>query len=235
MPIFGKKDPAQQQPGSKEGDPASDALGETLKGVMATMQQMQQQMSQQAQMLSQISQQSRQEPPAPQHDPLEGVDLEGDMDSKQLLEIVGKLMDQKFSGFKQELDPRLSDLSTKVSQKEIRDQIKETASKIGEERFWLYREDMRKLANQYPDLDPRDLYTLAEQRNPTPGQEYDVAKAQEESDKEGSNIRPFGGLTPTSSRTTSEGEKMSYPDAASKAWDEAMSEVPPELVGGSNN
>lgn len=98
--------------------------------------------------------------------------------------------------------------------------------------FDQWKDEIKGVAESNPLLTPEQMYLLARAQNPDKAKEIDgkVAKEQEKAEKD--KKAPFGGLLPTSGKGAEENNsKMNSKDAATKAWDQAMSSVPPELIG----
>lgn len=133
----------------------------------------------------------------------------------------------------QPLQERVEQTSTTTERDRIQRQVNEAANKHPD--FWEWRDEMQGLVQQYPDLTPEDLYTLAKTRNPEKAQQLQQKKQEAERSKqaEEQSKRPaFGGLTPTSGVRTSSSDRMSQKDAIESAWNDIMSEIPSEFIGG---
>jgi hypothetical protein len=105
---------------------------------------------------------------------------------------------------------------------EAKRQIDAAAGKHGD--FWEFREEMKSIVNELPDINIEDAYVLAKSRNPDKASLVDerIAKKKKEEKKEEEKKEDepkYGGLLPTS--TTSKRSSTMKPDeAAEAAWSE---------------
>lgn len=165
----------------------------------------------------------------------EGVDLD-ELSGTDMVKLMLSAMDTKITQLGDAIGPKFDQLANAMQTKSIKDDVKDVAGK--DPNFWKYQEVMAGIAKQYPALAPSDLYELAKSRAPEIGEAIAADKKKvddEEAVKEGSKELPFGGLTPTSGHSTEGAGEMDFATAADKAWEEAMSEVPADIIGGANN
>lgn len=174
------------------------------------------------------------EPPAEAPTPLipEGTDFAA-LDNEQMVTLLLNAFDTKIQAIAKVLEPRLDQMDSKIQTNDIKGQVKDTADNNPE--FWKYREVMAGIAKKYPDLSPPDLLVLAKGHAPEIGEEMDKAAAETQEKEDAKNVIHFGGLTPTSGLSSEDNKDMEFPDASEKAWEEIMSSIPAEIIGGSNN
>lgn len=91
--------------------------------------------------------------------------------------------------------------------------------------FMEWRDEMREIFKQFPQLDVEDVYSLARSRNPRKAGEIDARLKEEEerkAEKENAgNKDVFGGLLPTRIASSPRSD-MKVEDAAAAAWDDVI-------------
>ncbi len=119
------------------------------------------------------------------------------------------------------------------------DRIRAEAIAIAQEdpMFMEMRDEMADVAKRHPDLSVRDIYNLAKINNPEKVEKLQEANKGEEDkkkDEEGESPAQFGGLLPNSGvRSSDKGAGTMNPkDAANKAFDDVMKDVPTHILSG---
>ena len=231
--MFGKKTP--QEP-LKDDQGAADLkkLLEDLPGAIQT--------SVATGMATAMKGMQQQQQPAPKKEPPkkdelppiipDGTDID-EYTPTQLLDVISQVIDRKFNEFNEVVEPKFQELTNKAQTKDIQDQVKEVAKDNPD--FWKYRDVMGGIAKQYPHLAPADLFDLAKAKAPEIGAEIQKEKDDKDAEDAKKNVVSFGGLTPTSGHSSEDSEGMDFTTASEKAWEEVMSQVPTELIGGTNN
>lgn len=166
----------------------------------------------------------------------EDVDFD-ELDNKQLADTLTqnilKQIDKKLKGFSEDVNKKVSSTSEEVSKEKLRREVADAREKFKD--FDEFKDDIGKLVKQYPNLAVEDLYLLAKQKNPDKVKELEEKRVEEKQKEEKETKSRFGGLTPTSSRETTSKGTMEKGEAAEAAWDEVMSDIPADLIGGTNN
>jgi hypothetical protein len=211
-------------------DPAFKELQKTVRGLALVVQESQKQQTQTMQSFqSMMEKMGTGGAPARKEDDHE-VDFDN-MSNSDLFQMitkeVGKLLDSKLG----EVDKKVTSTRTELAESRVAQRIKEFSSEKKD--FWEWADEIKGLAKAHPTLEVRDLYDLARKNDPekakTLDEKFNTADTKPKA--------PFGGLTPTSSMkgvSDNSDEKMSAQDAADKAWDDIMADIPPELLGGSD-
>lgn len=161
-------------------------------------------------------------------------DEEGDpelMTNAQLLKKMAKMVEGAVKPVKEEGDAA----AIEQFKKEFTAKIE--AARAKHKDFDDWKDEMGALIKRSPDLEPEELYTLVRSANKKKAKELDAKLAKAEADAEGADEEgedegegkkkkgplPFGGLTPTSGRSTPGGKKLSRAEAAEDAWRQTMS------------
>ena len=103
--------------------------------------------------------------------------------------------------------------------------------------FDVLRDKMTEIVKADPSLasNPRRLLAIAKDENKEVVQEFEKTQEDAKNEAKKDEKPKFGGLMPGSSgggSTDEEAGKMDSKEAAEKAWDETMSEVPSGMIGG---
>ncbi len=155
------------------------------------------------------------------------------LDNAGMVGLIAQLIDQKLGKGADKINTQITDISNRLTTTDLKSQVKEVAASHTD--FWEYRDTMGGLAKQYPDLTPADLYNLAKSHAPEIGEKLATAAAEKKAEEDKDNVVVFGGLLPTSGRGSEDTEGMDFKKASEKSWEEVMSELPAEIIGGNNN
>lgn len=165
-------------------------------------------------------------------------DEEDDIDIERVsrAELVKHLNKQFSKALKDALKPiqdRLETTSNEAEVDRIKREFSEAASKHPD--FYEWKDEMREIVQQHPELHAEDIYLLARSKHPEKAKQLDEKSAEdkgkdEEEDKK-KRVSSFGGLLPTSGKAVETDGKKTPREAADSAWDEVMSQVPEEVIG----
>lgn len=165
----------------------------------------------------------------------EGVDLD-ELSGTDMVKLLLGAMDTKITQLGEAISPKFDQLANAMQTKNIRDDVKDVAGK--DPNFWKYQEVMAGIAKQHPSLGAGDLFNLAKTKAPEIGEAIAADKKaadEKEAEDNPEKVVPFGGLTPTSGLSAEGKGEMDFSTAADKAWDDIMSEIPQDIIGGANN
>ena len=162
----------------------------------------------------------------------------GDVETMSNKELTGHILKQVTKAVSELVKPLDSKISGVQSTTE-EDRIRTEAVAIAKEdpMFMEMREEMAEVAKSHPDLSVRDIYTLSKVNNPEKVEklEKETKEKEDKVKKEaGESPEAFGGFLPGSGvKTSTEGDKkMSTKDAANKAFDDVMKDVPAHIISG---
>jgi len=206
-------------PGQNTGQPPGDA-GEGLKELKESLSTVVQSVTVLSDGLAKLDQKienvassnkPKDEPPVDDYSDLEVLSRKDFMDL--IMQRIGKVIDDKLS----EVSKQVENVQTSREEEIVREQVEKAAKKYKD--FWDWRDEMKKLVERNPYLTAEDAYILARSSNPEKAKEIDAkySESDEKEEKEKKETPVFGGLTPTSGRTT-ESDKMTQEDAAETAW-----------------
>jgi len=206
-------------PGQNTGQPPGDA-GEGLKELKESLSTLVQSVTVLSDGLAKLDQKienvassnkPKDEPPVDDYSDLEVLSRKDFMDL--IMQRIGKVIDDKLS----EVSKQVENVQTSREEEIVREQVEKAAKKYKD--FWDWRDEMKKLVERNPYLTAEDAYILARSSNPEKAKEIDAkySESDEKEEKEKKETPVFGGLTPTSGRTT-ESDKMTQEDAAETAW-----------------
>ena len=172
----------------------------------------------------------------PKDDPIipEGKKVE-DLTTEEIFagveKIVVKAVDERLKGTEKRLDDSELAAQRARMKSEVADVSKDNPL------FARLQEQMKALITEDPNLsgNVKRLFAIAKDENREIVQEFE--KAQEDAKKEGEKDgeHKFGGLIPGSSgggEVDEEAGQLDLKEAALKAWDETMQNVPSGLIGG---
>lgn len=151
----------------------------------------------------------------------------GDHILKQVGKVVGELV--------KPLNEKISGVQSTTEE----DRIRAEAVIVSKEEpmFMHMGKEMGDIAKRHPDLSVRDIFNLAKINNPEKVEELEKELKGDEDKKkeeEGEPSPAFGGLLPTSGVKSSDKNvgKMNQKDAANKAFDDVMKDVPAHILSG---
>ena len=151
----------------------------------------------------------------------------GDHILKQVGKVVGELV--------KPLNEKISGVQSTTEE----DRIRAEAIIVSKEEpmFMHMGKEMGDIAKRHPDLSVRDIFNLAKINNPEKVEELEKELKGDEDKKkeeEGEPSIAFGGLLPTSGVKSSDKGvgKMNPMDAANKAFDDVMKDVPAHILSG---
>lgn len=170
--------------------------------------------------------------PAPKREeedpPLDDDDLER-MDRKGFLNVIMKGVEKAIAPIKQEVDAKVSDVSSRVSNSDLRAEVEAVKKAHPDIEEW--KDEILKIAEATPGLSVRRMITLAKSENPEKVEE--LSKDERFQPKDAGTEQKggkYGGLTPSGGGTSDTPTDMSKDDAAEKAWENTMADV--ELFDG---
>ncbi len=155
---------------------------------------------------------------------LEGLDRAG---------LVGHISKNTENAIKRALKPLVEQLQTTSDAGEadrIRADFRQAAGKFPD--FLDWREEMGEIIKKHPELPAEDVYTLARSKDPEKAKELEEKTNKGKNEEDDKVKKAFGGLTPTSGSSLIKDSNKSPEEAANSAWDETMSSVPAEIIGG---
>ncbi len=155
---------------------------------------------------------------------LEGLDRAG---------LVGHISKNTENAIKRALKPLVEQLQTTSDAGEadrIRLDFRQAAGNHPD--FLEWREEMGEIIKKHPELSAEDVFTLARSKDPEKAKEIEAKATKGKEEEENKVKKTFGGLTPTSGSSTTKDTNKSPEEAANSAWEETMSAVPAELIGG---
>ena len=168
-------------------------------------------------------------------------DDDTDVETMSNKELSDHILKQVTKAVGQLVKP-LSERITGVQSGTEEDRIRAEAIAIAKEDplFTQMGEEMAEVAKRHPDLSVRDIYSLAKINNPDKVNKLEEAlKDEEEKKKSDAGEAPaaFGGFLPTSGvKSSIEGVgKMNAKEAANKAFDEVMKDIPAHILSGDTN
>lgn len=171
----------------------------------------------------------KQAAPAPKTDDDEDPEL---MTNAQLLKRMEKIAEGKVKPVKDEGDAAALEAYKEKIVADIKAMQKDHAD------FDEWRDEMKELNNENPNMSVKRLYALARLENPKKAKELDAKhkKAADEDEDETFTVEDgrkvakkakpaFGGLTPTSGKSgNASGKKLSKAEAVEDAWRQTMSD-----------
>ncbi len=156
-----------------------------------------------------------------------------DLESLDRAGLVGHINKSTENAIKKALKPLVQQLQTTSDAGEadrIRTDFRQAAARFPD--FLDWREEMGEIIKKHPELPAEDVYTLARSKDPEKVKEIDEKVSKGKSEEDDKVKKAFGGLTPTSGSSITKDSNKSPEDAANSAWEETMSAVPAELIGG---
>lgn len=171
--------------------------------------------------------------------PGEDKDTDDDINDETPLSDIslGQLMKMIRADTTKNLDPlvkpikdQLDGLTSSINKSKLTDELETLRDEDSNIEEWF--DDIKALAKEHPTLGFTDLYNLARSRNPAKKAELDSKVAAEKKKAEEDNPvkTTFGGLTPTSGRTSGKA-RMNPDEAVLKAWNEVMQTLPTGMLG----
>lgn len=160
-------------------------------------------------------------------------DEEPDWDNlgnKELAEaITGRIGKQLAKSLKPIME-QMNETRTDTVQQRVAKEFQDLQTEFKDVSDW--KDEMKAVAKDNPGLSVRNVYMLAKSLNGEKVQALKEAKEKQELEQDPDKDKPiFGGLTPTSSVSVPEDTKMDMKEASDKAWEEAMGNLPPGLIG----
>lgn len=158
---------------------------------------------------------------ADEDDLLADADLEN-LSRKDFLSVIMGNMDKMLKNFGKSVEDKVTNVSSRLDNKDIELEFKEVTAKYKD--FTEWGPEIKKLINESPGLSLERAYKLARQEFPDKAKEVDE-KFKDPNDGKDKKSTGFGGLTPTSGRSTDKPTDMDPKDAAEAAWDETMADM----------
>ncbi len=156
-----------------------------------------------------------------------------DLESLDRAGLVGHINKNTENAIKRALKPLVQQLQTTSDAGEadrIRTDFRQAAARFPD--FLDWREEMGEIIKKHPELPAEDVYALARSKDPEKVKDIDEKTSKGKKEEDDKVKKAFGGLTPTSGSSITKDTNKSPEDAANSAWDETMSAVPAELIGG---
>jgi hypothetical protein len=172
---------------------------------------------------------SKQEEEEEEHTSALSEDELDKMSRQDLVRHITDTMGQELKKILKPIDERISDTRNETERERLSRELAQVRAAHPE--FDQFKEEVSESVRQNPHLSIEDHLVLAKSKNPEKVQMIEKEKAEKEEKEKTSNVRPFGGLTPTSGVKSEKSDKMTSSDAANAAWEEAMAEVITEDVG----
>lgn len=142
---------------------------------------------------------------------------------KHITKVVGETVAKTSDSIRREVGT----FSEKMTERVTREEVEKFAQTHPD--LFDMTNQIKKVIDETPGISISRAYNLARSENPELTKELDEKYYKQSEDKDNPKPKPFGGLTPTSGTTLGEDGKpvkMTPEDAASKAWEETLSEFP---------
>lgn len=146
-----------------------------------------------------------------------------DLEAMTRAEFAEFITDRIKDSLVQPVEKRVAANEEQVTGRSVREEMKQAEQTHPD--FWEWRDEMAGVARRYPDLTVEEVYVLAKSSSREKAEKIDAKlkkEAEEKAEAEGEEGRRerFGGLLPTSGRTT-RSRRMDKQTAADKAWEQS--------------